>query len=59
MKREVIFFYLKQIKYVFILLILVPLLLNNFLPNTFQSIFSQTNPVGNIEEYENTLFGET
>jgi hypothetical protein len=57
MKREVIFFYLKQIKHVFILLILVPLLLSNFLPNTFQSIFSQTNPVGNIEEYENTLFG--
>jgi hypothetical protein len=36
---------------------LVPLLLSNFLPNTFQLILAQTNSVGNIDEYENTLFG--
>jgi hypothetical protein len=40
----------------FFLIILVPLILSNFLPNTFQTILAQTNPVG-IEKYENTLFG--
>ncbi len=50
-------FYSNQIKYAFILVLLVPLLLSNFLPNTFQLIFAQTNSVGNIKEYESTKFG--
>jgi hypothetical protein len=50
-------FYSNQIKYAFILVLLVPLLLSNFLPNTFQLIFAQTNSVGNIKEYESTIFG--
>jgi|SRR5687768_5404225 len=50
-------FYSVQIKCAFILVLLVPLLLSNFTPTTFQSILVQTNSVGNVEEYENTLFG--
>ena len=50
-------FYSVQIKCAFILVLLVPLLLSNFTPTTFQSILAQTNSVGNVEEYENTLFG--
>ncbi len=50
-------FYPNQIKYAFILVLLVPLLLSNYLPNTFQLIFAQTNSVGNIKEYERTIFG--
>ena len=48
MKQQVNIFLLK-----FILILLVPLLLSNFLPN----ILAQTNTVENIKNYENSIFG--
>ncbi|MGI9012057.1 MAG: hypothetical protein ACR2F1_12845 [Nitrososphaeraceae archaeon] len=57
MKQQVNNFLLKSNKICFILILLVPLLLSNFLPNTFQLILAQTNSVENIKEYENNLFG--
>jgi hypothetical protein len=50
MKQQVIFFYPNQIKYIFIIILLVPLLSTNL-------VLAQTNSVGNIEKYENPLFG--
>jgi hypothetical protein len=57
MKQQVNTFLLKSNKKCFILILLVPLLLSNFLPNTFQLILAQTNSVENINEYENSIFG--
>jgi len=57
MKQQVNTFLLKSNKKCFILILLVPLLLSNFLPNTFQIILAQTNSVENINEYENSKFG--
>ena len=57
MKQQVNAFLLKSNKKCFILILLVPLLLSNFLPNTFQLILAQTNSVENIKEYENSIFG--
>ena len=57
MKQQVNTFLLKSNKKCFILILLVPLLLSNFLPNTFQLILAQTNSVENIKEYENSIFG--
>ena len=53
MKQQVNIFLLKSNKICFILLLLVPFLLTNFLPN----ILAQTNSVENIKEYENSIFG--
>jgi hypothetical protein len=50
MKQQVMFFYPNQIKYIFIIILLVPLLSSNL-------VLAQTNSVGNIEKYENHLFG--
>lgn len=57
MKQQVKTFLLKSNKKCFILILLVPLLLSNFLPKTFQLILAQTNSVENIKEYENSIFG--
>ena len=57
MKQQVKTFLLKSNKKCFILILLFPLLLSNFLPNTFQLILGQTNSVENIKEYENSIFG--
>ena len=57
MKQQVNTFLLKSNKKCFILILLVPLLLSNFLPNTFQLILAQPNSVENIKEYENSVFG--
>lgn len=57
MKQQVNTFLLKSNKKCFILILLVPLLLSNFLPNTFQLILAQTNSVENIKEYESSVFG--
>jgi hypothetical protein len=57
MKQQVNTFLLKSTKQCFILILLVPLLLSNFLPNTFQLILAQTNSVENIKEYESSVFG--
>jgi hypothetical protein len=57
MKQQVNTFLFKLNKKCFILILLVPLLLSNFLPNTFQLILAQTNSVENIKEYENSIFG--
>jgi hypothetical protein len=57
MKQQVNAFLLKSNKKCFILILLVPLLLSNFLPNTFQLILAQTNSVENLKEYENSVFG--
>src|SRR5215204_4113432 len=57
MKQQVNTCLLKSNKKCFILILLVPLLLSNFLPNTFQLILAQTNSVENIKEYENSIFG--
>ena len=43
---------MRTILYILILILLVPLL-----PIAFQSISGQTNPVENMKEYENNLFG--
>ena len=53
MKQQVNTFLLKSNKICFILILLVPLLLSNFLPN----ILAQPNSVENIKEYENSIFG--
>ena len=57
MKQQVNAFLLKSNKKCFILILLVPLLLSNFLPNTFQLILAQPNSVENLKEYENSVFG--
>lgn len=57
MKQQVKTFLLKSNKKCFILILIVPLLLSNFLPKTFQLILAQTNSVENIKEYENSIFG--
>ena len=57
MKQQVNAFLLKSTKKCFILILLVPLLLSNFLPNTFQLILAQPNSVENLKEYENSVFG--
>ena len=57
MKQQVNTFLLKSNKKCFILILLVPLLLSNFLPNTFQLILAQHNSVENIKEYESSVFG--
>ncbi|HEY8522919.1 MAG TPA: hypothetical protein VIL14_04080 [Nitrososphaeraceae archaeon] len=57
MKQQVNAFLLKSNKKCFILILLVPLLLTNFLPNTFQLILAQPNSVENLKEYENSVFG--
>jgi hypothetical protein len=57
MKQQVNAFLLKSTKKCFILILLVPLLLTNFLPNTFQLILAQPNSVENLKEYENSVFG--
>lgn len=57
MKQQVNTFLLESNKKCFILILLVPLLLSNFLPNTFQLILAQTTSVENIKEYENSIFG--
>ena len=57
MKQQVNAFFLKSNKKCFILILLVPLLLSNFLPNTFQLILAQPNSVENLKEYENSVFG--
>jgi hypothetical protein len=57
MKQQVNTFLLTSNKKCFILILLVPLLLSNFLPNTFQLILAQPNSVENIKEYESSVFG--
>ena len=57
MKQQVNAFLLKSTKKCFILILLAPLLLSNFLPNTFQLILAQPNSVENLKEYENSVFG--
>jgi hypothetical protein len=57
MKQQVNALLLKSNKKCFILILLVPLLLSNFLPNTFQLILAQPNSVENLKEYENSVFG--
>ena len=57
MKQQVNTFLLKSTKKCFILILLAPLLLSNFLPNTFQLILAQPNSVENLKEYENSVFG--
>ena len=57
MKQQVNTFLLKSNKKCFILILLFPLLLSNFLPNTFQLILAQPNSVENLKEYENSVFG--
>ena len=57
MKQQVNAFLLKSNKKCFILILLAPLLLSNFLPNTFQLILAQPNSVENLKEYENSVFG--
>ena len=57
MKQHVNNFLLKSNKIYFILILLVPLLLSYFLPNTFQLILAQPNSIENIKKYENFKFG--
>lgn len=56
MKRQA-FLCLDQINNILILILLVPLLLIYFLPNTSQLILAQTTSLVNIKEYENPIFG--